>query len=68
MYLFTNNFVVIIFNIPYLPFSNITSYNYDVADWSSLGHVIVTRHVRKNKMLDLTPTVHVTHGASVRAQ
>ena len=58
MYLFTDNFVVIIFNIPYLPFSN----NYDVADWSSLGHVMF----EKKKMLDLTPTVHVTHGASVQ--
>ena len=32
--------------------------NYAVADWSSLGHVIVTRHCMKNKgRPDLTNTV-----------
>ena len=41
-----------------IPFSpNMTSHNYDVADWSSLGHVIVNRHVKNKKTIDLTLTV-----------
>ena len=35
-----------------------TCLNYAVADWASLGHIIVTRHCMKNKgRLDLTTTV-----------
>ena len=38
-------------------FSYMTCYNYHVADWSSLEHVIVTRHVGKKECIDLTRTV-----------